>query len=847
MADNGNDARGNTFSQTDNDDLQKKIAEQSLKSAGTVHEDPSRSALHYGEGQNADASGANMAESAPIAETDGPPRSDLAPDTPNSEAAFSEESAESTAGNFSAQIPDTPANDAHARPTGRQAMDDTNIAVDQPATTDFEQEVSASTSREAAPASSQSTTIRPDIEPRDAEAVDVNDAPTAVDLSNTAIAENVEGAVVGQLSVTDLDAGDSHHFEISDDRFEVVDGTVKLKDGVSLNHDDAASVSFDVTATDSAGASFTQSFDIMVADMPDISHDTGFHAKYYDMNERLRELDDVNWDADPTHQELVKEIDYENSRDSFWEGGSTDTFGVQITGNIDVEEGGTFDFYIGGDDGVVLYVNGVEVIDNDGLHGFRTRSGEIELEPGTHSIEVRYFENTGHAGLKLEWEGPGTDGRALVTAPGADDLQTVSGMPVALSLDVETMDASGTTTIQGLPPGSTVDVGDQVLEVGETGAVDVTGMDLSLLQITPPTDFSGDVAGVVTTSVSLGEGAEATQSYPLDFEVSPAEITPLTIDVQTGFKASYFDVDHGLSRLDQIDWDGSPTHEEVVSEVNYENGRGSFWEGGSQDTFGAKITGEVTIEEGGTYDFFIGGDDGVVLYINGEEVIDNDGLHGFRTRSGEIELEPGTHEIEVRYFENYGSAGLKLEWEGPDTNGRELVQADTEMNTEPNGKVDIRLETADLGDSGFATIGGLPPDTILVSGEMTAVSDGTEMNLEGWNLDLLEIMPPVEFSGEINAEVTVSMEAFNGARVESSTSFQIQVESDNDALSSSDGPDDLMLMDQSEVGQAGWVELSDAEDSTDGDGDDVMQEAVETNSEAEANSDVPETYERQDW
>lgn len=70
----------------------------------------------------------------------------------------------------------------------------------------------------------------------------VNEAPTDVTLSNTSVAENAPGAVIGTLSVTDVDAGDSHTYMVNDNRFEVVNGELKLKDGVSLNYEAAHSV-----------------------------------------------------------------------------------------------------------------------------------------------------------------------------------------------------------------------------------------------------------------------------------------------------------------------------------------------------------------------------------------------------------------------------------------------------------------------------------------------------------------------------------------------------------------------------------------------------------------------------
>ena len=682
---------------------------------------------------------------------------------------------------------------------------------------------------------------------------DANDAPTEITLSNLAVAENTDGAVVGKLIVDDQDANEAHSYSVSDDRFEVVGGMVKLKDGVRLDPGDANGLALEVTAADSSGASTTQSFGIAVADVPEVGVSSGFHAKYFDMDQRLERLDDIDWSAPPTHQELVSDVNYKNSRESFWEGGSKDTFGVQITGNIDVEEGGVFNFHIGGDDGVALYINGEEVVDNDGLHGFRTRSGEIELEPGTHVVEVRYFENSGHAGLKVEWEGPGLDGRELLTPPALDDLQTVNGMPLSvnLSTDAASSDGDVSQVIEGLPAGTVLEAGGETVTIDDSGIADVSGWDMSMLHITPPVEFTGSVEAQVQTSVTLDDGNQAVTSTDLHFDVNPATVDPISVDVGSGFRASYFDVDHSLSDLDQINWDADPTKEEVVGEINYKNSRESFWEGGDTDTFGARITGEVTIEEGGTFKFFAGGDDGVVLYVNGEEVIENDGLHSYRTRTGEIELEPGTHEIEVRYFENYGHAGLKLEWEGPGIEGRQTVKADDDLSINENGSLDFGISTSDLGANSIVTLSGLPADTILVSGENSLVSDGTELDLTGWDIDMIEIMPPNGFEGVIEADVTISDQAYNGETREITHSFELEV-GDPDAQQPDSGNDEAIFLaeaQQDDADSKGWADESEPDnnqDDADND-DDVMEEPVAEHQSADQSYEMTDTYERNDW
>ena len=55
-----------------------------------------------------------------------------------------------------------------------------------------------------------------------------NGAPTDINLSSATISENVAGGVIGMLSTVDPNAGDKHTYTVSDSRFEVVNGQLKL-------------------------------------------------------------------------------------------------------------------------------------------------------------------------------------------------------------------------------------------------------------------------------------------------------------------------------------------------------------------------------------------------------------------------------------------------------------------------------------------------------------------------------------------------------------------------------------------------------------------------------------------
>jgi len=101
----------------------------------------------------------------------------------------------------------------------------------------------------------------------------LNAAPTDIDLDGTAVVENSAGAIIGALTIVDADAGDAHTLALSDDRFEVVGGQLKLKNGIWLNFESEPSVSVVVTATDSAGNQLSETFTLSVSDVNEAQTD----------------------------------------------------------------------------------------------------------------------------------------------------------------------------------------------------------------------------------------------------------------------------------------------------------------------------------------------------------------------------------------------------------------------------------------------------------------------------------------------------------------------------------------------------------------------------------------------
>ena len=69
--------------------------------------------------------------------------------------------------------------------------------------------------------------------------------------------------------------------------------------------------------------------------------------------------------------------------------------------------------------------------------------------------------------------------------------------------------------------------------------------------------------------------------------------------------------------------------------------------------------------ENGVYTFQTSSDDGSVLYIDNELVVNNDGSHAAIPATGFIALEKGFHSYKLYYFEDYEGEHLSWAWKLP--------------------------------------------------------------------------------------------------------------------------------------------------------------------------------------
>ena len=96
-------------------------------------------------------------------------------------------------------------------------------------------------------------------------------------------------------------------------------------------------------------------------------------------------------------------------------------------------------------------------------------------------------------------------------------------------------------------------------------------------------------------------------------------------------------------------------------------------EDGSKDHFGYIYSAYIKVPESGVYRFYTYSDDGSRLFIDGVEIVNNDGGHSARRAEGKANLAAGFHKLELHYFENYMGQALEVGFSTKDITERTIA------------------------------------------------------------------------------------------------------------------------------------------------------------------------------
>lgn len=158
----------------------------------------------------------------------------------------------------------------------------------------------------------------------------------------------------------------------------------------SSNDTDSGTVLSDGSVTDGGDA------DVPVFDPTP----RGLRGEYFATTD-LRSLQRIR--LDPT-------IDFDWSEHPPADNVSRENFSVRWVGTVTPEYSEAYTFITRSDDGVRLSIDGRMLIDNWTPHGTTEDTATVSLSAGQrYAIELKYFQGTGAATVRLEWESPSVD------------------------------------------------------------------------------------------------------------------------------------------------------------------------------------------------------------------------------------------------------------------------------------------------------------------------------------------------------------------------------------------------------------------------------------------------------
>ena len=82
--------------------------------------------------------------------------------------------------------------------------------------------------------------------------------------------------------------------------------------------------------------------------------------------------------------------------------GVVENFAIHFRGKLAVDTPGIHMFEIYSDDGAKLYINEKLVLNNDGVHGPKTKRAYVALTAGFHPFEIHYFQGPRYS-IALQW------------------------------------------------------------------------------------------------------------------------------------------------------------------------------------------------------------------------------------------------------------------------------------------------------------------------------------------------------------------------------------------------------------------------------------------------------------
>ncbi|MBW8777372.1 MAG: family 20 glycosylhydrolase, partial [Stenotrophomonas sp.] len=225
-----------------------------------------------------------------------------------------------------------------------------------------------------------------------------------------------------------------------------------------------------------------------------------------------------------------------------------------------------------------------------------------------------------------------------------------------LEENVSTLEAHAVLTLHSALPNATIHY-----------TLDGTEPDARSPRHEHPLDLALDAEGTaVAARLILADGRKGPVSRATLRRTVMHPATAIdTATLKPGLGRAYFEHEvlstRGLARL-------QPTRRDVAKQIGIPDYARPEW-------FALTFTGYLRVPSDGLYDFRLESDDGAVLRIDGDVVVDRDGPQSLAESSGQVGLAAGLHAISLQHFQGGGGKGLSLRMRQGDAPPQPLAQA----------------------------------------------------------------------------------------------------------------------------------------------------------------------------
>jgi hypothetical protein len=405
-----------------------------------------------------------------------------------------------------------------------------------------------------------------------------------------------------------------------------------------------------------------------------------------------------------------------------------DNFSARWTGRLIPPATGTYTFYTQADDGVRLWVNGVQVVNDWNQHAIKESSGTVALQSGVPvDVTLEYFEATGQATCKWLWAGPGVAKQVVpssVLRPGvvASALGSAA-LPAVNVLADGVLEFTATGT--GLKAGSSEQggflnqphSGDFQLAMRIRSLAGAPGTAVMLREGLGAGDrfvavqlaadgtvslWSRNAVGGAVTSASATGSLVVPNAWLLVERRGDRVALAISSDDITYTNVGTMELP-GLAQLAYAGaflggGSGTVSGKAVVGDcevasITSSGLTGEYFNGVAlsgqrmtrldptvdfnwgtlspdprlpADNFSARWSGRVKTGAAGSYTFYVQSDDGVRLWLNGQLVVNNWTDHA--TTENSVTLSLGAAElvnVRLEYYERSGGATVRLLWTAP--------------------------------------------------------------------------------------------------------------------------------------------------------------------------------------